>query len=64
MNKAFMLYHTVIEHLSSCHESIIHMFYAKDQIDLDNPSHNNYKFWDTSNIVSYKTQTKLCSLQY
>ncbi len=40
------------------------MYYAMDQMNLDNPLHNDYEFWATSNIVSYRTKLKLSLLQY
>jgi len=45
--------------LRSCRKSMIHMYYAKDRMNLDNPLHNDYEFWDTIFIVSYRICMKV-----
>jgi len=49
-SKAF----TVMDDLLSCHNSSICMYYATTWMNSDNSLFDNYNFWDTNKIVSYR----------
>jgi len=46
----------VMDDLLSCHSSIC-MYYVNTWVNSDNSLRDDYNFWDTSRIVSYRNIT-------